>query len=327
MIPKSMKAAVLTAFGAPEVVKIASRPAPKISGNQVLVRNIATSLNSGDVRIRSKNVPKGFKFLLSLVFGFKKPRKEVLGTVFAGEIVKTGADVTSFSVGDLVFGSTEMGMATHAEYVAIKDSKAIAPIPSGISPSDIESLVFGGSTAVYFLDKLKIEKGERILINAAAGSVGIALVQIAAVLGAEVTAVASAKNHAFLRANGSTHTVDYTTTDLTKLAPKFDVIADCLGTMPYKRHRHLLTKTGRFALISGTMGETLAAPFRNLFGSHAIIGGTSLATKKGLLELVKLIEDGTLRPVVDKEYPFKKITEAHGYVDRGHKRGNVVITF
>ncbi len=327
MTPKTMKAAVLTAFGAPDVIRIAPRSVPTVSANQVLVRNITTSLNSGDVRIRSKNVPQGFKFLVSLVFGFRQPRKEVLGTVFAGEIVETGANVSSFKVGGLVFGSTEMAMATHAEYIAVKETQAIALIPEGYSPQAMASLVFGGSTAIFFADKLYLKKGDRILINAAAGSVGISLVQIASAMGAEVTAVASAKNHEFLKENGAGHTVDYTTLDTRMLTGKYDVIADCLGTTPYNTHRHLLTKTGRFALITGTMCETLAAPIRNLFGSHTIVGGTSLATPKGLHKLIALVEDGTLTPIIEREFAFDKIADAHTYVDKGHKRGNVVITF
>lgn len=327
MNKKTMKAAVLTAFGGTEVIELAERPVPSITKDQVLVRNIATSVNSGDVRIRAKNVPKGYKFLMSLVFGFSKPRKEVLGTVFAGEIVNVGASVTQLKPGDLVFGSTEMKMSTHAEYISIKESAAIADLPKGYGAAESVSQVFGGMTAIYFADKLGLKTGDRILINAAAGSVGIALVQIAAGLGAHVTAIASKRNLDFLIEQGASDVIDYTQTDLTQLASEFDVIADCLGTMPYEKHRRLLHNKGRFALITGTMAEGLAAPFRNLLGSHRIIGGTSIANKSGLMELAKLMTEGTLRPVIDRTFAFDQIHEAHAYVGQGHKRGNVVVSF
>jgi len=327
MTPKSMRAAVLNTFGGPEQINLAQRPVPRIGPSQVLVRNIATSVNSGDARIRAKNVPRGYGFLMSLVFGFSNPRKEVLGTVFAGEIVDVGANVKEFKCGDRVFGSTELKMATHAEFIAIKESQAILHQPEGFSAAESTSVVFGGMTAMFFSAAVDLKKGERILINAAAGSVGIALVQLASAKGAHVTAIASTRNHAFLIENGAHEVIDYTIADLAKLPSRFDVIADCLGTMPYRNHRHLLNRSGRVAQITGTLAEAYAAPIRNLFGPNKIVGGTSLATKTGLRELSDLIKAGHIRPVIDREYPFEQIRDAHAYVDTGHKRGNVVVTF
>ena len=327
MIPTTYKAAVLTGFGGPENLILADRPMRQLKPDQVLVRTIATSVNSGDVRIRSKNVPRGFRFLMSLVFGFRTPRIEVLGTVFAGEVVSIGPSVDKFKAGDLVFGSTELKMGCHAQYLTIKDHAAIVPIPTGLTPEESASLVFGGSTADYFIAKTGLKKNERILINAASGSVGIAMTQIASALGAHVTSVASARNHGFLREHGADEVIDYTTTDLTTLDAKFDVIADCLGTMPYSKHHHLLAKRGRFALISGTMAEGLAGPIRNLFGTRKTVGGTSLATQASMEKLVAHVTANSLSPVIDKVFAFDDIQAAHAYVDTGHKRGNVIVTF
>ena len=321
-----MKAAILTAFGGPEVIRIADRPMPQIKPNQVLVKNHAATVNSGDARIRSKNVPKGYRFLLSLFFGFKKPRKEILGTVFAGEVTSVGADVTEFKPGDMVFGSTELKMGTHAEYVAINATGAIALLPANLSPIEAAAIIFGGTTAQHFIEKTNLKKGERILVNAAAGSVGIAMVQIAHALGAHVTGIASSRNHEFLKKMGADEVIDYNTTDLTNLATKYDVIADCLGTLPYAKHRHLLTKFGRFALITGTMCEGLAAPFRNRFGLHKIVGGTALVKRASLDQITNLVDVKSICPVVDKTYPLDQIREAYAHVDAGHKRGDVVLT-
>ena len=327
MTPTTMKAAVLTGFGGPEVVQIMQRPVPVLKANQVLIQNQAASVNSGDARIRSKNVPKGYKFLMSLVFGFNRPRIETLGTVFAGRVAQVDASVTKFKPGDLVFGSTELKMATHAEFVAISEDAAITHLPDGLSPAEAASLVFGGTTALFFIEKSNLKTGERILINAAAGSVGIAAVQIASQMGAHVTAIASSVNHDFLKKNGAASCIDYTATNLTELDETFDVILDCPGKMPYAQHRHLLNKGGRFALVTGPLVEGLMAPLKSAFGMHKIIGGTSFATNQSLDRLVTMAGSGTLTPVIETTFSLGQIMEAHTHIDTGHKRGNLIINF
>ena len=327
MTPSTMKAAVLTRFGGPEVVQIAQRPVPVLKANQVLIQNQAASVNSGDARIRSKNVPKGYKFLMSLVFGFNRPRVEILGTVFAGKVVEVGASVTKFKPSDLVFGSTELKMATHAEFVAISEDAAITHVPGAFTPAEAASLVFGGITALYFIEKSDLKRDERILVNAAAGSVGIAAVQIASQMGAHVTAIASSVNHDFLKENGATSCIDYTETNLTKLDEKFDVILDCPGKMPYARHRHLLNKGGRFALVTGTLAEGLMAPLKSAFGMHKIIGGTSFATPASLEKIVHLTQSGANKPIIEAIFSLDQIKDAYTQIDQGHKRGNYIIDF
>ncbi len=327
MTPTTMKAAVLTGFGGPEVVQVAQRPVPVLKANQVLIRTRAASVNSSDARIRSKTVPKGYKFLMSLVFGFTAPRIETLGSVLAGEVAEVGAKVTKFKPGDLVFGSTEIKMAAHAEFVAISESAAITHLPDGLSPAEAASLVFGGTTALFFIEKSNLKTGERILINAAAGSVGIAAVQIASQMGAHVTAIASSVNHDFLKKNGAASCIDYTATNLTELDETFDVILDCPGKMPYAEHRHLLNKGGRFALVTGPLVEGLMAPLKSAFGMHKIIGGTSLATNQSLDRLVTMAGSGTLTPVIETTFSLGEIMEAHTHIDTGHKRGNLIINF
>lgn len=327
MIPETMNAAILTGFGAPEVIRIARRPVPRLKPDQVLVRNHAATVNSGDARIRARNVPKGYKFIMGLVFGFRSPRIKTLGTVFAGEVVATGDAVQEFKTGDRVFGSTELKMGTHAEYVAIKAKDAILPLPDDHSYEDAASYIFGTGTALYFLGKAKLQSKERILINGAAGSVGIAMVQLAHARGAHVTAVASAGNHDFLKMQGANEVIDYHTTDLRTLPQTYDVIADCPGNIPYAKHRHLLKKNGRFAMVTGTLAQALMAPLVKLIRPHKIVGGTALATKSVLKNILKQHEAGNISPVIDKRFEFAQIARAHAHVDTGHKRGNTVLTF
>ena len=326
MIPETMKAAVMTRFGSPDVVRVTDHRVPKLKADQVLIRNHATTLNSGDSRIRSKNVPSGYKFLMSLFLGFKTPRIKVLGTVFAGEIVAVGTGVKDFNIGDRVFGSTELKMRAHAEYVAVKANGAVHRLPDNLPFDQAASTVFGTSTAIHFLKKANVQSGERILINGAAGSVGIAIVQMAKARGLHVTAIAASNNHEFLRENGADAVIDYNATDLRDLSERYDVVADCPGKMPYAIHRYLLKKNGRFLMVTGTMMEGLMSPFVNLVRPHKIIGGTSLVTKDALQIILRLHEAGNITAVIDKHFDLEDIVAAHTYVDTGHKRGNVVIT-
>ena len=187
--------------------------------------------------------------------------------------------------------------------------------------------MFGGTTALFFIEKSNLKSGERILINAAAGSVGIAAVQITSQMGAHVTAIASSVNHDFLRKNGAKSCIDYTATNLRNLTQKFDVIMDCLGTTPYATHYHLLNKQGRFALVTGTLTEGLAALFRSAFGKHKVVGGTSIATRASLDKIIKLAQSGSIKPIIEATFTLDQIKDAHARIDKGHKRGNFIVKF
>lgn len=326
MIPATMNTAVLTAFGAPDVIRLAQRPIPALKADEILIRNRAATVNSGDARIRAKKVPKGYGILMSLLFGFRTPKITALGTAFAGEVVSIGAQVKDFKPGDRVFGSTEMKMGTHAEFVTIKASDPVVSIPADLSFEDAVSYVFGTGTALHFLKQADLKSGDSILINGAAGSVGIAMVQLAHARGAHVTAVASARNHDFLREHGADEVIDYHTTDLRSLPRTYDVIADCPGKMAYAKHRHLLKKGGRFAMVTGTMAEAMMTPLVNLIRPHKIVGGTSMATKEGLDIILSLHKTGKITPVIDKRFPLEQAAQAHVHVDTGHKRGNTILT-
>lgn len=325
-LPTTMRAAVLSSFGSPQNVEIATLPIPKPKSGEVLIRVTATAVNSGDVRIRGKDVPKGYKFLMGLMLGFSKPRIPILGTVFAGEVVAVGAKVKAFTSGQRVFGSTELKMGTHAEYLTIHADKAIAPTPGNLSDPEAVSLIFGTTTALHFLNKAKLKQGESVLINGASGAVGLAMLQIAKARGAHVTAVATAKNHDLLTQHGADEVIDYNTTNIADLAQRFDILADCVGTTPYATHKNLLKPKGRFALVVGTLAEGLGTPLVNLFGSRKIVGGTAIANSKTMQEISDLSSQGAISPIVDRVFALNEIQKAHAYVNTGRKTGSVIVT-
>ena len=327
MIPSTMKAAVLTRFGSPENITVKDVPTPKIKAGQVLVKVHASSVNSGDARIRGKNVPKGYGLLVSLVFGFRKPRFPIMGMSFAGEIVTTGADVTSYTVGDRIYGSTGITLGAHAEYIALKATADITNLPDDVSFETAATLSFGGKTAQFFLkQKANLKSGETILINGASGAVGLSMIQLAKHMGAKVTAVCSEPNHDLVRKFGADNVVDYRTTDIAKLDQKFDVIADCVGTAPYARMRNCLNNGGRLLMVVGTMGQALAAPLQSLFTPHKVMGGTAEASPEDLNWLVDMHNQGHMTQTVDASFPLADIALAHTRVDTGRKRGMVVVT-
>ena len=206
-----MKAAVFTRYGGPEVVSVLDQPKPEIGPDQVLIRTHATTVNSGDSRIRGMRVPAGFVPLVRLMFGIFGPRKatQVLGSSLAGEIVEVGDAVTRYRVGQRVVASMPNSTGAHAQFVCLSDDDAIAAVPDGIRLEEAASVLFGGHTALYFLEELgDIQPGEKVLINGASGSVGAALVQLAVHHGATVTGVCSTKNVALVRDLGAAEVID-----------------------------------------------------------------------------------------------------------------------
>ena len=323
-----MRAAVFTTYGGPDVVTIQVRPKPSISATQVLVRVRAVVVTAADGAARS-----GSPFVARLYFGLFAPKLSVLGSDFAGEIEAVGASVTDFAVGDRVQGSTGASLGAHAEYLAVEHDSRITAIPAGFSFSDAIAAFEGAMTALPFLrDAAELKRGQRILINGAAGSVGSAAVQIAHGLGAHVTAVCSGANAELVRSIGADEVVDYTKTDFAAAEGGYDVIFDAVGKSSFGRTRRALTANGIYLTTVPTPAiMLLRKTTANSTGKRAGIafaGLLSIAeTKRNLAEISALVNAGTLVPVIDREFPVAEIAEAHRLVDTGHKRGNVVVTF
>jgi NADPH:quinone reductase-like Zn-dependent oxidoreductase len=320
-----MKAVVCTRYGPPDVLELKeiAKPAPK--SNELLIRIHATTVTSGDCRIRSLNTPRGFGLISRFVLGLSKPKRPILGTELAGEVTQVGDKVTRFKVGDEVFALCGSAMGCYAEYVCLREESPVVQKPANLTYDEAAALPFGGTTALHFLSRGKLREGERVLINGASGGVGTAAVQIAKFFGAEVTAVCSAANADMVRTLGAARVVDYTKEDFTKHGETYDVIVDTVGTAPFSRCKGSLREGGRLLLVLATLPQMLQIPWVSMIDSKQIIAGPAPERAADLLFLADLAEAGAFTPVIDRCYPLEEIVEAHRYVDVGHKRGNVVI--
>ena len=321
-----MRVAAYERYGSPDVVELIEVEKPTPRDGEVLIRVRATTVNSGDWRVRSLDVPDGFRLLSRLFLGYSKPRQPILGTELAGTIEAVGAGVTRFKVGDDVFAFSGVHMGCHAEYKCMPEDGRVVPKPKNISYDEAAALSFGGTTALSFFRRAKLRRGETVLVNGASGAVGVALVQLAKHFGAEVTAVCSGANAELVRSLGATRVIDYTKEDFSKNGETYDVIVDTAGTAPFSRCQGSLKGGGRLLLILAGLGETLRAPWISLWGDKRVIAGPAAEDVDDLRLLAELTSADRFRPVIDRRYPFDQIVEAHRYVDTGRKRGSVVVT-
>jgi NADPH:quinone reductase-like Zn-dependent oxidoreductase len=320
-----MKAAVCERYGPPDVVQIREVPKPVPADGEVLVKAFATTVNSGDTRVRALRVPRGLRLAMRLKLGFTKPKQPILGFEMSGQVEAVGTAVTRFQPGDRVVASRGFDFGCHAEYVTVAEQGDIATIPEHLSYQDAVALCFGGTTALIFFRLGKLAAGERVLINGASGAVGTMAVQLAKHLGAEVTAVCSAANAELVSGLGADVVIDYTTEDFTRNGQRYDVIMDNHGNAPYARVKGSLKPGGRFLMVIGGLGQMLAASWQKATISAG--ASDSSMTADGYRTLMSLAEQGVLKPVIDSVLPFAQIVEAHRRVDGGHKVGSVVVTF
>lgn len=300
-----------------------AKPTPR--DHEVLVRVRATTVTSGDCRVRSLNVPAGFGFASRLVFGVVRPRQPILGTELAGDVESVGRAVRQFDAGDQVFAFTGARMGCYAQYVCLPANGTVALKPANLTWGEAAALSFGGTTALDFLRRGKLQCGESVLVNGASGGVGTAAVQLASHFGAEVTGVCSAANMDLVRSLGATHVIDYTREDFTRTGKTYDVIVDAAGTAPFSRSRDALKAGGRLLLVLAGLPDMLPIPWVAMTSSRKIIAGPAAERQEDLRVLADLARAGLFRPVIDRRYPFEQIAEAHRYVDTGRKKGNVII--
>jgi NADPH:quinone reductase-like Zn-dependent oxidoreductase len=321
-----MKAAVYERYGPPDVVQLKEVEKPTPKDNEVLIKIHATTVTSGDWRARSLVMPAGFGFMGRLVFGVTKPRQPILGTELAGEIEAAGKDVSRFKVGDRVFAFSGAGMGCHAEYKCMPEDGAIALKPLNLTYDEAAAISFGGTTALDFFRRGRLQSGERVLVNGASGGVGTAAVQLARHFGADVTGVCSTANLKLVSSLGATQVVDYTREDFTRNGETYDVIVDTVGTAPFSRSKNSLAEGGRLLLVLGGISDMLQVPWVSMTTRKKVIAGPSAERAEDLRFLAELVRAGAFRPVIGRRYPFEQIAEAHRYVDTGRKIGNVVIT-
>ncbi len=321
-----MKAIMYERYGPPEVLQLREIEKPSPKDNEVLIKICATTVTSGDWRVRSLTVPVGFRLIMRLVFGISKPKQPILGTELAGVVETIGKEVKKFKVGDQVFAFNDAAMGCYAEYKCMAEDGAIALKPPSLTYGEAAALSFGGTTALDFFRRAKLQRDERVLVNGASGGVGTAAVQLARHFGAEVTGVCSTSNVELVRALGASHVIDYTQADFTQNGEAYDLIVDTAGSAPFSRCNGSLKSGGRLLMVLAGLPEMLRAPWVSMTSSKKIIAGPASACVDDLHFLAGLAEAGEFKPVVDRCYPFEQIVEAHRYVDAGHKRGNVIIS-
>jgi len=316
-----MKAVVYTKYGPPEVLMLAEVEKPEPKPNEILLRVHSTTVSSGDVRLR-----KADPFAVRLFFGLVKPKKSILGFALAGEIEAIGKDVKLFKEGDKVFGTTGMSFGAYAEYTCLPEKGILAIKPNNTTYEEAAAIPFGADTALYFLRKGNIQRGQKILVYGASGAVGTAAVQLAKYFGAEVTGVCSTTNIEMVKKLGAEIVIDYTADDFAKSGNTYDVIFDTVGKSSFSGCIKSLKKKGILILANSGFSQMIQGLWTSISGKKKIITGFVKENPKDLIFIKELIEAGQLKSVIDRSYPLEQIAEAHRYVEKGHKKGNVVIS-
>ncbi len=318
-----MKAIVCTKYGPPEVLQLKEVKKPVPKDNEVLVRIHASTVASGDIRLRSFTWAPWFWLPGRIMYGLIKPRKKIPGNELSGEIEALGKDVTLFKVGDQVFGITwtiSFGGA-NAEYLCLLENE-VAIKPVNLTFEEAAAVPIGCLTALVLLRKGEISSGQRILIYGASGSVGTFAVQLAKYFGAEVTGVCSTTNIEMVKSIGADRVVDYTREDFTKSDQSYDLIFDTVMKTSFSKCKNSLTPRGIFVTVDYPL---VTALWTSIAGSRKVVFGIGNKIED-LSFLRELIEAGKIKPVIDKCYPLEQTAEAHRYVEKGHKKGNVVIS-
>jgi NADPH:quinone reductase-like Zn-dependent oxidoreductase len=318
-----MKAAVRERYGPPDVVRIVEvgKPAPK--DNEVLIKIHATTVNRTDCGIRAAKPS-----ILRLFLGLRRPRLTIIGTEFAGVVEAAGSGVTSFRVGDRVFGYDERSLGAHAEYMSIAEGRALATIPANLTYEEAAPGTEGSHYALGFIRKAKVVGGQDVLVNGATGSIGSAAVQLLKHFGANVTAVCGTDTVELVRGLGADRVIDYETEDFTKDAQSYDVVLDAVGKSSFGRCRGLLKPRGIY--LSSELGPKGQNPFlvlvTSLFGGKQVKFPLPRYDQGMVRELKRLLESGAFKPVIDRVYPLEHIVEAYEYAESGRKIGNIVIS-
>jgi NADPH:quinone reductase-like Zn-dependent oxidoreductase len=304
-----VRAAVCTAYGPPEVLQIRTVPDPHPRNNEVCIRLGASAVTASDCIVRGLKMRGVYRLFMRAAFGIRAPRKGIIGMIAAGEIESVGRDVTSFKPGDQVFGMDGFRAGTYAEKVCWPASAALALRPANLTYEESAALPYGGLIASFFVRRLNVRKGQRLLVYGASGAIGTSAVQLARHLGAEVTGVCSTANLELVRSLGATAVIDYTKDDFTQSGRRYDLVFDAVG----KRKSAKAMVNAGAALASGGVSMSVDDAFPR-------------TKKSDLLVLKELAESGAFRAVIDRRYTLDEIVEAHRYVDLGHKKGNVIVT-
>jgi NADPH:quinone reductase-like Zn-dependent oxidoreductase len=315
-----MKAAVYNQYGPPEVLQVKQVEKPIPNRNELLLKIRATAVNSGDCRLR-----KADPFAVRFFFGLLRPKKNILGSVFSGEVESVGEDIKHFKAGDLIFGHTDMSFGAYAEYKCLSENASMAIKPATISHKEAAVIPFGGVTALHFIKKASIKPGQKVLVIGASGAVGSAAVQLAKSSGADVTGVCSTANITLVKSIGADKVIDYTKEDFTQNGETYDVIFDTVKTISVSRSLKSLNKNGIMILSAAGMWEMLQGLWISITSSKKVMSGVISHNAADINFLKELIELNQFKPLIDRTYSLEQIADAHRYVEKGHKKGNVAI--
>ena len=318
-----MMAAVRTGYGPPEVVRIVEVDKPALKDNQVLVKVHATTVNRTDCGFRA-----GRPFFIRALTGLPQPKVTVLGTEFAGEVEAVGDSVTSFAVGDRVFGFKGLPFGAHAQYLVIPGDGFLATMPAQLSFEEAAPSTEGSHYALSFIRKAKVSSGQDVLVNGATGAIGSAAVQLLKHLGAKVTATCGSEHLKLVKGLGADRVIDYTAQDFTRDTQRYDVVLDAVGKSSFLRCRRLLKPRGvylssEFGPLAQNLVLALVAP---LLGGRKVLLNIARDDPQVASYLREVLESGAFRPLVDRRYQLEEIVEAYRYVETGRKIGNVVIS-
>ncbi|WP_175639253.1 NAD(P)-dependent alcohol dehydrogenase [Metabacillus schmidteae] len=320
-----MKAIVYTNYGPPDVLqqKEVEKPIPK--ENEILVKVKATTVTVADIRSRSFTVPPAFWLPARITLGFRQPKKEILGMELAGEIESVGKDVTRFKVGDQVFAASLSGFGAYAEYKCLSEDGPVSIKPSNITFGEAAAIPIGARTALYFIRKANIQNEQKVLVYGASGSVGSYAVQIAKYFGANVTGVCSTANLELVKSLGADKVIDYTAEDFSSKGESYDVIFEAVNKSSFSACMKVLKKGGTYINVTEPLPDDQMLWTHLTSSKKLLLSRNAPETSEALDFLKELVENEKLKVVVDRYYEFDEIVEAHRYVEKGHKIGNVVV--
>ncbi|MCI0555865.1 MAG: NAD(P)-dependent alcohol dehydrogenase [Anaerolineae bacterium] len=328
-----MKAIVYTEYGSPDVLKLTEVAKPTPKDNEILIKVHATSVKIGDIWARNFKAISPSQFSMSfpfwvltrLMFGVNKPKINILGAEFAGEVEAGGNKVTLFKKGDPVFGYRGPAFGANAEYLCMSENGLVAIKPSHMTFAEAATVPYGAMTALNLLRKVNIQRGQKILINGASGGIGSYAVQLAKHYGAEVTGVCGTPRVALVKALGADHVMDYTQEEFTQNGKTYDVIFDVLSKSSFSRCQNSLTENGIYLLASFKTPQLWQMLATSIRGRKKVICALSSETPADLLHIKELVEAGKIKTIVDKRFPLEQTAEAHRYMEAGQRAGNVVI--
>jgi NADPH:quinone reductase-like Zn-dependent oxidoreductase len=320
-----MKAIVYTRYGPPDVLELKQIEKPIPKDNEILVKVKATTVTVADIRSRSFTVPPAFWLPARITLGLKRPKKEILGMELAGEVELVGKNVKRFKRGDRVFAASLAGFGAYAEYKCLEEDGPVAIKPSNITYGEAAAIPIGARTALYFLRKAGIKSGQSVLVYGASGSVGSYAVQIAKYLGANVTGVCSTANLELVKSLGADKVIDYTAEDFSNTDESYDVIFEAVNKSSFSACMKLLKNNGTYINVTEPLPSVQMLWTKLTSNKKLLLSRNSPETSEALNFLKELVEMGKIKVVIDRYYSFDEIVEAHRYVEKGHKRGNVVI--